>query len=60
MEKGKPVKMEITIEQALPTLSHMALVQLQNEGVLKYLVSQNVDGTSTKRLTAQVCTEEAA
>ncbi|RGP73174.1 nad-dependent deacetylase sirtuin-6 [Fusarium longipes] len=30
--------------QAIPTPSHMALVELQNQGVLKYLVSQNCDG----------------
>jgi len=30
--------------QAIPTPSHMALVALQNQGMLKYLVSQNCDG----------------
>ncbi|KEY71256.1 hypothetical protein S7711_02362 [Stachybotrys chartarum IBT 7711] len=30
--------------QAIPTASHMALVELQNRGFLKYLVSQNCDG----------------
>ncbi|EWY81542.1 hypothetical protein FOYG_15775 [Fusarium oxysporum NRRL 32931] len=30
--------------QAIPTPTHMALVELQNQGVLKYLISQNCDG----------------
>jgi NAD-dependent SIR2 family protein deacetylase len=30
--------------KAFPTRSHMALVELQNRGILKYLISQNCDG----------------
>jgi NAD-dependent SIR2 family protein deacetylase len=36
--------MDITLDQALPTLGHMALVSLKREGVLKFVVSTNIDG----------------
>lgn len=40
------VRTEPTVStlKAIPTPSHMSLVKLQNEGILKYVISQNVDG----------------
>eukprot|EP01098_Paradermamoeba_levis_P005249 TRINITY_DN2224_c0_g1_i1.p1 TRINITY_DN2224_c0_g1~~TRINITY_DN2224_c0_g1_i1.p1 ORF type:complete len:295 (-),score=87.86 TRINITY_DN2224_c0_g1_i1:180-1064(-) len=42
--QGKSPSLKVTLDQANPTLGHMALVKLQNEGTLKYVVSTNVDG----------------
>jgi len=42
--QGRTLPPGITLEQALPTAGHMALKVLQDEGILKYLVSTNVDG----------------
>ena len=38
----------MTFEDARPTLAHMALVGLVQAGVVKYVVSQNVDGLHLK------------
>ncbi|KAJ3297382.1 hypothetical protein HK104_000553 [Borealophlyctis nickersoniae] len=46
--QGKVATSRTTTLQAVPTLSHMCLVELQNRGALKYLVSQNTDGLHRK------------
>ncbi|XP_075706754.1 NAD-dependent protein deacylase sirtuin-6 isoform X2 [Rhinoderma darwinii] len=43
-EKGLNPKFDITFETAHPSATHMALLQLQRVGTLKFLISQNVDG----------------
>uniref|UniRef100_A0A3B1J7Y4 NAD-dependent protein deacylase sirtuin-6 n=1 Tax=Astyanax mexicanus TaxID=7994 RepID=A0A3B1J7Y4_ASTMX len=43
-EKGEMPHFDTTFEDAKPSLTHLALLQLQRAGYLKYLISQNVDG----------------
>ncbi|KAM9620063.1 NAD-dependent protein deacylase sirtuin-6 isoform 2-T2 [Morphnus guianensis] len=43
-EKGLSPKFDTTFENARPSKTHMALLGLQRVGILKFLVSQNVDG----------------
>lgn len=41
---AKPNKNVIEMGKAIPSFTHMALVALEELGLLKYLVSQNIDG----------------
>ncbi|XP_075060961.1 NAD-dependent protein deacylase sirtuin-6 isoform X3 [Mixophyes fleayi] len=43
-EKGLNPKFDTTFETACPSATHMALLQLHSVGILKFLISQNVDG----------------
>ncbi|XP_078411760.1 NAD-dependent protein deacylase sirtuin-6 isoform X3 [Cetorhinus maximus] len=43
-EQGLEPKFDTTFEEARPSKTHMALVALQRVGLVKYVVSQNVDG----------------
>lgn len=43
-EKGLHPRFDTTFENARPSKTHMALLQLERVGILKFLVSQNVDG----------------
>ncbi|KAI0598443.1 NAD-dependent deacetylase sirtuin-7 [Biscogniauxia sp. FL1348] len=46
--QGKQPTAKANYLQAIPTLTHMALVELQARGILKYLISQNCDGLHRK------------
>uniref|UniRef100_A0A4W3K3F1 NAD-dependent protein deacylase sirtuin-6 n=1 Tax=Callorhinchus milii TaxID=7868 RepID=A0A4W3K3F1_CALMI len=43
-EQGLAPKFDTTFEEARPSKTHMAMLALQRAGLLKYLISQNVDG----------------
>lgn len=46
--KGEKPTFDVTFKSAQPSLTHMAIVQLEREGYLKFVVSQNVDGLHLK------------
>lgn len=52
-EKGLTPHCMIDLEQAVPTLSHVALVELQKVGKLNFVVSTNVDGLHRRAGTPQ-------
>nr|XP_054756247.1 NAD-dependent protein deacylase sirtuin-6-like [Lytechinus pictus] len=43
-KEGKKPEVNVTFDTAKPTLTHMALVELERRGKLQYLISQNIDG----------------
>ncbi|XP_059148342.1 NAD-dependent protein deacylase sirtuin-6-like isoform X2 [Physella acuta] len=43
-EKGECPQHNVTFDTAEPTFTHMALVALEKAGIIKYVVSQNIDG----------------
>ena len=43
-KKGIKPEFSVTFEGARPTPTHMALVALEKAGILRYVVTQNVDG----------------
>lgn len=47
-KQGLSPQVDISFADAKPTLTHMAMVVLEREGILKYLVTQNIDGLHLK------------
>jgi len=42
--KGKSPENTVTFDSAVPTATHMAILALEWAGIVKYVVSQNIDG----------------
>ncbi|XP_022669677.1 NAD-dependent protein deacetylase Sirt6-like isoform X2 [Varroa destructor] len=47
-QQGEKPTINISFDDAIPTKTHMALVELQRRGKLQFICSQNVDGLHTK------------
>lgn len=47
-QRGEEPKVDITFDSAQPTLTHMALVALERQGFIQFLISQNIDGLHLK------------
>ena len=47
-QQGKKVETQVTFEDTQPTLTHMALLALVEAGMVKHIISQNVDGLHLK------------
>ena len=47
-KRGRKVEANTRFEDATPTLTHRALVTLVERGVVKCIISQNVDGLHLK------------
>ncbi|XP_008471669.1 NAD-dependent protein deacetylase Sirt6-like [Diaphorina citri] len=43
-KKGIKPKVNISFDDAVPTVTHMAILELVNQGKVHYVVSQNIDG----------------
>ncbi|XP_072051309.1 NAD-dependent protein deacylase sirtuin-6-like [Amphiura filiformis] len=43
-QKGEKPQVNVTFDQAIPTKTHMALVELERAGLVHYVISQNIDG----------------
>lgn len=47
-EKGQKPKINVSFEDAMPTKTHMALKTLTEQGFVRFVVSQNIDGLHLK------------